>query len=177
MSALGTLLLGWFSLVPVFHEDRAPEITEAKAAQQVAIAQAIESAVESVRWGGTRRELAAALFVTGSFETNWSLRIMNGGCRIGTRECDRGRAVSNFQLHSGSTLPLDQYNLAATDVKIAAREAARALVMRRGMCRRYAHGRDELMRMVFASYAGRGCLGAFPGLEARVRLFKKLVSA
>jgi len=165
--------------LPVYVEDRKPELSEAKQAQLSEATRAIESAVDGVRkWPGERRQLTALLAAWGNHETHFSLRIGRGECRA--RECDPDRkgvqrAHSYWQLHERTCSSREAWLAARTDVELAAREAARAAVRYRWQCFRYERDGRDWVRMMFSSLAARGCFGSFADLNARVATYRRLV--
>lgn len=162
MKAWILLALGSFA---VHREDRDPE---AKAAQFERVASSIMEHSRGSRWR------AAMLVTLGRFESDWSLRIGSGGCRPG-RECDGGRAVSNYQLHESVCSSPEAWAAASADIPSATREAARAIDRMRGMCRGIEREGGDITRAVFSALAGRGCRGNFRTLDARVATVRRLL--
>jgi hypothetical protein len=159
-------ILAVLATFPVHREDRD---TEAKQAQFREVAEAIETASKGSRWR------AAMLLTMGRYETDWSLRIMAGGCRAGTAECDRGRAVSSYQLHVRTCSSPEAWERARADIRVASLEAARAIGRARGMCRSVEREGGDIVRATFSALAGRGCHGSFRGLDARVATAKRIL--
>jgi hypothetical protein len=160
-------LLRALESLPVYHLDRGPEQADLKAAQLLSAASAINEAAQG------DRDLAALLVTVGFHESAWSMAIMNGQC--GKYECDRDRhgnvrAVSNFQLWRVSTSSPEAWELAKTDVRVASREAARALKRARGLCK----GEPDMVRATLRAYAGRGCRKRLKDEEARVRTYLRV---
>lgn len=157
-------MIAWLPAIlasfPTHREDRDPE---AKQAQYREVASAIAEASKGSRWR------AAMLVTMGRYESDWSIRIGEGRCK--PLECDRGRAVSNYQLHERACTSPEAWRNAAGDLRLATREAARAINRARGMCRH----EPDLIRATFSALAGRGCRGAFRGLDARVATAKRLL--
>jgi len=127
-------------------------------------------------WPGTQRELAVALIVLASYESNLSPRIQAGKCHA--HECDAWvfnngtiwhRAASMWQLHASDALPEERWKqIVGTDVfsiERAAYEAARMLAKSRNQCKRYAQERNmSWVTGMFSAYAtGAKCewIGAF----------------
>lgn len=165
--------------LPVYRHDRAPELADAKAQQMAEVADAIAEASRGSVWR------ARMLLVMGRFESGFALHITRGEC--GAHECDASRvrmpdgktvvvfrAHSNWQLHEGACSSREAWLAARTDVRVAAREAARAIDRARGMCRSVVAKGESLERATFAALAGRGCRGWFRGLDQRVAAFQRL---
>jgi hypothetical protein len=163
--------------LPTFHEDVGAALLAKKQAQAQVIAQAIADVAESAEgWSGRQRELATLLLTVAWHETRFSLRIHEGNCK--PYECDHGRARGLWQLHVQPSLPREEWiHVAGLDVestRLAAREAAKALSRSRNMCAGRARG-TELIAQTLAAYAGAGCGGRLPDVEARVRTFRRLL--
>lgn len=174
--SLTTYLLMAISSLPTFHEDVGEQFSAQKRAQAELIANAISSAAESARgWPGSKRELATLLLTVAWHETRLSLRIHDGRCK--PYECDRGKARGLWQLHSHASLPRERWlTVAGLDEQstlIGASEAAQALIRGRHMCRKSSLGRDWVGPTLVA-FAGRGCSGRLPDVDARVRTFRRL---
>ena len=165
----------------VYAEDRNPALAEAKQAQLIDVAGAIDSAVASTRkWPGSKLELSALLAAWGFHEAGFSLRIGRGECRA--RECDPDRhgvhrAASYWQLHEQTCSSREAWEAARTDVHLAAREAARVAVRYRWQCFKYEKDGRDWVRMMFSSLAARGCFGTLGDMEARVATYRRLVRA
>lgn len=151
---------------PVHREDVADPA--AKKVQLQEVAAAIRDASRGSRWR------AAMLLTMGRFESDWSLRIMRGGCREGHPECDRGLAVSNYQLQVRACSSPAAWVESRANVFTASREAARAIDRARGMCRSIEREGGDIVRATFSALAGRGCRGSFRGLDARVQTAKRI---
>lgn len=177
--SLTTYLLTAIASLPTYHEDVGDHLVEQKRAQAQMIATAIDEAVEQVqdRWPDSKRELAALMLAVAWHETRLSLRIHDGRCK--PLECDRGRARGLWQLHVHRSLPRERWltvaGLTEAATKSAAREAAIALVRSRRMCAVATRGRDWVGATLTA-YAGRGCGGRLPDLQARIRTYRRLLS-
>lgn len=134
--------------LPVFFEDRAPELAAAKAEQLKAIADAVRRHARH-RDGLLDRKLAAFVVAWGWHETTYSLRVGDGRCH--KWECDRGRARGPWQVHR-LTLPADvwdrMHGLAHLDMQAA--EATRRARGALGQC-----GGD--VEGAFRALSGRGC--------------------
>lgn len=164
---------------PVYREDRAPELEPTKRAQLELIARAEERAVSSVKgWPGAPLELARLMNAVLRYETAASLRIHAGECRVAIGECDHGRARGPFQQQVTRFVPQGTWErLAGVDeasTDLAARVAAQALVRARASCRSLERVPGDWVRMTLASYAGRGCIGWYKGIELREAEFKRL---
>ncbi len=196
LASLKALVLVLVGALPVFHEDRAPEFEAQKAAQLDEVADAVASYAHAAKWPGDPIELAAMDLAWANHETHFSLRLGAGLCR--DWECDptyrdngrllspkaaraRGiaptfRAASFWQLHERTCSSPAAWREAWTDVRVAAREATRAIVRARWACRSLERGGGDFAPMVFSLLAGRGCTGYFSGAQARVRTFRFLMS-
>ncbi len=162
--------------LPTYHEDAGEQLKAQKRAQTELIATAVAQAAENARgWPGSPRELAVLLLTVAWHETRFSLRIHEGRCR--PYECDHGKARGLWQLHMHASLPRERWitvaGLDAESTLSAAREAAIALVRSRNWCSRYARGRDWVAPTLRA-FAGRGCDGRLPDVDARVRTYRHL---
>jgi len=172
--SLTTYLLIAISSLPTFHEDVGEQFAARKREQAQLIASAISRAAEGAQgWPGSKRELATLLLTVAWHETRLSLRIHDGHCK--PFECDHGRARGLWQLHAHASLSRDRWlTVAGLDEQStfnAASEAALALTRSRHMCRQ--RGADWVASTISA-YAGRGCGGGLPDLDARVRTYRRL---
>ncbi|HET9954132.1 MAG TPA: hypothetical protein VFQ61_06495 [Polyangiaceae bacterium] len=162
--------------LPVSKYDRAADPT-LKRAQLETIADAISDAATTARWSGPPRELAALLIATAYHESSFALHVHGGQCR--PHECDGGRARGLWQQQERSTSSrlawLLLAGLDAEATRLAAHEAARALIRARGTCRSFEREGADWLPMTFSAYAGRGCKAAFPGQSSRVNAFRRLV--
>lgn len=149
-----------------------------KRAQIETIANAIDVASRHPKWPGTRLELAAMLIIVARFESALALRIHAGKCE--PHECDKGRARGLWQQQASSTSSREAWQrlggLDEQSTTFAAREAARALVRARWMCRSLEQGGGDWIGMTFTAYAGRGCNGWFSGRNVRVSAFRRLLA-
>lgn len=176
---LTTYVLAAIASLPTFHEDLGPAYSSLKQEQARVIAQAIAEVAESAEaWPGSKRELAALLLTVAWHETRFSLRIHEGKCR--PYECDHGKARGLWQLHVHALLPREEWlhvaGLDSDSTLRAAREAAKALSRSRFMCADSSARGTEVVARTLAAYAGRGCAGQLPDIEARVRTFRRLVA-
>lgn len=164
MADLTAYALSLLLRMPVYHEDREEP---GKRAQLEQLAISMAKASKGQAW------VVKALTVVGNFETHFSLRIQSGECR--RNECDRGKAAGTWQLHVGGSVTQTEWEelvgLDPAAVDLSASEAATTLRRAVGMCRKE-HG--DHVRMMFSSYAGRGCHGSFKGLDERVALYRSL---
>ncbi len=89
-------------------------------------------------WPGARRELAFLLLAQAHFETHLARHVHEGRCRVTAGECDGGRAVSLWQLHSGAHLSRERWqSLIGAErepTERAAYEAAKALGRAKNHC-------------------------------------------
>lgn len=176
--SLTTYLLTAIASLPTFHEDVGEHYAEQKREQAQMIATAIDQAVQqNGDWPDGRRELATLMLTVAWHETRLSLRIHDGRCK--PLECDRGKARGLWQLQAHRSLPKERwlrvagFNPEAT--RTAAREAAIALVRSRRMCSVATRGRDWVGATLTA-YAGVGCGGRLPDLNARIRTYRRLLN-
>lgn len=172
--SLTTYLLIAIASLPTFHEDVGEQFAAQKRQQAELIANAISRAAENVQgWPGSKRELATLLLTVAWHETRLSLRIHDGRCK--PFECDHGRARGLWQLHAHASLTRERWltvaGLDAQSTFNGAAEAALALTRSRHMCRK--RGSDWVASTISA-YAGRGCGGGLPDLDARVRTYRRL---
>lgn len=170
-------LLAAVLAMPVYKDDRSAELADLKRQQLELVAAAVHEAANVTRWPGDKRELEALLIVVGRFESGFALRISAG--ELKPWEGDPGkdgqpRSVSNWQLQKAATSSAEAWEAARTDVRVAAREAARALARSRFMCRSLEAKRDWVA-MTLSSYAGRHCVGSFKGLTERVSAYRRIV--
>lgn len=176
--SLTAYLLSAIAALPTFHEDVSPELSQQKEAQAQMIATAVTQAVdEASGWPSSKQELAALMVTIAWHETKFSLRIHDGRCK--PLECDKGRARGLWQLQAHRSLPKERWLLVAglnpDATRVAAREAATALVRSRRMCGVATRGGDWVGATI-AAYAGRGCGGRLPDLRARTRTYRYLLS-
>jgi ribosomal protein L29 len=171
-------VLSMILALPISRHDRAPELREAKAQQLREVASAIAEAVETTeRWPGSKRELAALLTAVGWHESAFAMRLGNGECKA--YECDPHpvtrlpRSVSHWQIQVRAASSPEAWELAKTDVRIAAREAARLLAGFRRMCAKVK--RPWFDSTISAYGSGRGCLATLPDLHARRNTFSRLL--
>jgi hypothetical protein len=181
---LKALIVSLLAQLPVYVADRADDLADAKAAQMAETAEAITVAARGSVWR------ARMLVVMGRFESNFALHIARGECRADRRECDPHRvklqdgttamvfrAHSSWQLHESACSSREAWLAAKTDVRVAAREAARAIDRARGMCRSVVKDGVSLERATFSALAGRGCMGSFRGIDQRVATFRSISGA
>lgn len=170
-----------YTSLAVAYVDRAPELVPAKTVQSFDVVVGVTEGSEwqRKRWPGDVKELAAASLALGHHESAFSLDISNGICK--PYQCDmlRGvpQSISNWQFKAspkGAT-QLYIWELARTNVNIAAREAARLLTNARLRCASLELAGFDWPTMVFAAYSGRGCRGTFRGIQARVATVRRLM--
>ena len=170
---LRELILKLLMSIPVFSEDRSPDLVEAKRHQVEMVASSIDIATSRVRWSGSREDLARLMVVTLRFESSLSLRIHAGDCRA--LECDKGKARGPYQQHVTRLVTQSTWErLAGVDqesTNLASLVAARQLAGARHQCAKIP---GDWVRMTIAAYAGRGCLGWFRGIDQRVEAFHRL---
>ncbi len=156
--------------LPVYFEDRAPELSGAKSAQLDEIARVVAE-VSRDKAPRPPREWAALLLTIGYHESTFSLRIHAGNCK--KRECDAGRARSSFQMHRNLfTAPVwdKLFGLEHTEVQVRAADAA----LRRAYWTCSRSGVPWLQATINA-YAGKRCSAEWPGLAARLATWSRLV--
>jgi hypothetical protein len=176
--SLTTYLLAAIASLPTFHEDVGEHMAAQKQEQAQMIAAAIDEAVQNSKdWPDSKRELASLMLATAWHETRLSIRIHDGRCK--PLECDRGRARGLWQLQMHRSLPRERWlrvaGLSLEATRDAAREAAIALVRSRRMCAVATRGR-EWVGPTLTAYAGRGCGGRLPDINARIRTYRRLLS-
>lgn len=166
--------------LPVYKADRSADRAEAAAAQKLEITAAIAEAVDRERkWPGSKQELAGMLIAIGYHESGFSLDVGAGRC--GPHSCDRDRhgnvrAAGFWQLHVSATSSVEAWEQAKTDIRVAAREAARAITRARWLCRSL-EGSLPWQQLVVSAYAGRGCRGSFRGAELRLATYRRVMGA
>lgn len=169
--SLKALVLAGLQSLPVFHEDKAPEFAEQKAAQLETFAAAVaeQAAQQKV---ALPREWAALMVTIAYQESGLSLRIHRGDCYIKKGECDRGLARGVFQLHryAEAVSTWDQM-VGAENTAVQVRVASARL--RRGYytCR----GSADWLIATINGFAGRRCSSVWPGLESRVATWRAVV--
>lgn len=179
LSIFAYVLTGLLSL-PVSKYDRAPELVAAKTVQQLETAVAIAEAVEQQeRWPGSKRELAALLLAVGYAESAFAMHVGRGDFKKWEGDPLHGeqQSISFWQFKSkprGATDP-EVWAAARTDIRVAAREAARLLTARRRGCASLERQGFDWVELTVAAYSGRGCRGWFRGLELRVSTFRRLM--
>lgn len=152
--------------LPCFVEDRGdPEKVKQLDEIAAAIAEVSKDAPRAPR------EWAALLLTIGYHESTFSLRIHRGQCK--PHECDRGRARSAWQLHRNTfnAAIWDQlHGLENTRVQVQA--ASDALKRAYFTCNRSG---VPWLQATLNGYAGRRCSAEWPGLDARVATFNRLL--
>lgn len=131
-------ILATLLMFPAFWGDR-DETPGDRQARVELVARAIDEAVRTTPWPGSKREQAAVLAVKAVRESGGLARHIHASkCRLEIGECDRGRAVSLWQLHVSKQLPPEQWErLKGDDLEAttrAAKAAARALLSARRAC-------------------------------------------
>ncbi len=176
-SPLEAWALAALQSLTVYHEDVGnPE----KPAQLQMVARSItEAAREQKGWPLSKQRLAAAEIAIGDNETHWSLRIHRNECDLKKRECDGGRAISEFQLHANAlTAPQVWPTLGFMtfeSTKLSAKEASRIFVRSYLYCVSTGSSGDTIA-MAFTAYAGRGCqLDKWTGWKARVATYERVL--
>jgi hypothetical protein len=175
------LLLAALAL-PTYKEDRAPELAEAKAQQLHGIVEAAFAASEGAP--RSRAEWTALLLAIAYHESTFSLRIHAGDCK--PHECDAqkirlsdGRTVVYHRARSLWQMHRNRNNAAVWDqlvglenTEVQARAASDML--KRAYFRCAKSGSDWISGTI-AGYAGRRCDARWPGLEARLKTYGRLV--
>jgi len=173
VSALALLLLAAFLSLPVWKEDRAPELAEAKRAQLEQIQRAVHRAAK-----GDRRVEALTL-ANGWHESAYSLRIGRSECQ--RFECDPRKlrdgtlvhqARGYWQLHRNG-LKLEQWQAlhGPASLDAQATEAVKRVRAALFMCR----GEPDEVLAAFRSFSGRGCRSPLKGEASRVETYRKLM--
>jgi hypothetical protein len=147
------------AILPVFHEDRANPY---KGAQLVTIARAVAAVSRD-------RDEAAFLLAIGHHESGHSFRIQLGICRA--FECDRGRALSPYQLHSNGR-PLDVWHGFVGLSLDATKAAAGAALQHVRFAQRVCRGEPDPIVATVRAYAGTGCRVPLKGERDRVATFR-----
>lgn len=153
--------------LPVYKDDAGDE---RKREQLTLIARAVDEA-------SSTPELEALLLTVAYHESGYSLRIHAGECR--PLECDHGRAKGLWQLHRTARNhaywnELD--GLGEDRTRLAAKEAAAALVRARGAVRSKMICRDvDPIQATLSVYAGRRCDSDWKGLAPRMRTYRWLL--
>lgn len=158
--------------LPVFHEDRGPELEQQKTEQLQEVARVVAEVSRSAP--RPPREWAALLLTVGHHESGFSLRIHRGDCNLKKRECDSGLARSSWQLHRNTfTAPVwDQLQgIENTETQVRAADAA----LRRGFWTCNKAGVPWLQGTI-NGFAGKRCASEWPGLQLRQATFNRLVS-
>lgn len=164
--SLPDLILSALLSLPTFVEDRdAPD----KRAQLVAVADAVASVATDQKIT-TPRNWAALILAIGQAESGFSLRIHAGQCK--PFECDRGRARGLFQVHRyAEAVPLweQMHGVENTAAQVQVAHAR----LKRGyyQCR----GAADWTIATINGFAGKRCALVWPGLEARVALWRRAV--
>ncbi len=176
-SPLEAWALAALQSLTVYHEDvGSPD----KPAQLQMIAQSVtEAAREQKGWPLSRQMLTAAEIAIGENETHWSLRIHRNECNLKKRECDGGRAISEFQLHANAlTAPQVWPTLGFMtfeSTKLSAKEASRIFVRSYLYCVSTKTPGDPIAE-AFTAYAGRGCqLDKWTGWKVRVDTYQRVL--
>jgi hypothetical protein len=152
--------------LPCFVEDRGdPEKSKQLDEIAAAIAEVSKDAPRAPR------EWAALLLTIGYHESTFSLRIHRGQCK--PHECDRGRARSAWQLHR-NTFNADIWDKlhGLENTRIQVQAASDALKRAYFTCSRSG---VPWLQATLNGYAGRRCSAEWPGLDARVATFNRLL--
>jgi len=148
--------------LPVYHEDRANPY---KGAQLATVALAVASVSRT-------REEAAYLIAIGQHESGLSFRVHFGLCR--SFECDRGKALSLWQLHANGRTDEIWHGfvgLSLDNTKAAASAAVRHVRFAQRLCR----GEPDMIVATFRAYNGSGCRKPTPTERARVATFQAVM--
>jgi hypothetical protein len=167
--------------LPVYFEDKAPELADAKAQQLDQVATVV--ARVSMTAPRSPREWSALLLTIGFRESTFSLRVHRGECNLLKHECDAhtvkgiglvARAKSPWQLHENDfTRPVwDQLTgVENTEAQVMAADAA----LRRGYWTCARSGAPWLQGTI-NGFAGKACSSRWPGLVAREATFNRLMA-
>jgi hypothetical protein len=139
----------------------------------------VEAAREAKGWPLSRQRLVAAEIAVGDNESHWSIRIHRNECDLKKRECDSGRAISEWQLHANAISAPEVWPrlgfMTFESTKLAAKEATRILVRSYLYCVATKTPGDPIAQM-FSAYAGRGCqLDKWQGWKARVDVYERVL--
>jgi hypothetical protein len=139
----------------------------------------VEAAREAKGWPLSRQRLVAAEMAVGDNESHWSIRIHRNECDLKKRECDSGRAISEWQLHANAISAPEVWPrlgfMTFESTKLAAKEATRILVRSYLYCVATKTPGDPIAQM-FSAYAGRGCqLDKWQGWKARVDVYERVL--
>lgn len=157
-------LLALLLTLATYHEDVGSERLQA---HRESIAQSVSR--ESKKAPRPPREWVALMLTVANHETHFSIRISDGNCR--KHECDRGKAKGLYQLHRNS-LNWDDWAKQDGNVPLQAKLGSDALRRAYYTCSR--SGVPWLIGTLNA-YAGKRCSANWPGLQARVATFNRLV--
>lgn len=164
-----TFTLAALFRLPVWKEDRAPEIAWIKDAQL----REVDRLVTLEARGDAK--VKAFTIALGNHESRYSLRIMRGECR--PRECDPRRlpggkiepqAIGAWQLHRNGLTDAEWKALhGPASLPAQAKEATKRARGALNTCRGDVKG-------AFAVLGGRGCLGTLPDMHERIETYRKL---
>jgi hypothetical protein len=145
--------------LPIHHEDRANPF---KGAQLHTVAQAVAAVSRDL-------DEAALLIAIGHHETKLSFRVHFGLCRA--FECDRGRAVSPWQLWQNGRATEEWHGFVGISLD-ATKAAAGAAVRHVRFAQRVCRGEPEPIVATFRAYAGIGCRVPLKDERARLATFR-----
>lgn len=148
----------------MFHEDRG---ASGKSEQLDALARAITDVSSGKPL--PPRQWTAMVLTVGHHESAFSMRIIANECR--RHECDRGKARGFGQVQR-NTLNGQDWIDAPGNIPVQAKLTSDALMRAYGNCR---GSGVEVVRATLSSYAGKGCGAEWPGLQARLATFGRLV--
>lgn len=178
MSALAEALLAVLLQRPVYKDDRAPELAEAKRAQLSLVAGAVAEAAAPPA-GIVRNDWAALLLTIGEEETHWSLRIGRGECK--RYECDpryaRGvlvehRARGYWQPHRNKHNEAFWDELHGEGSELTQAKNANAMLTRGyWTC---ARSGVPWLQAAINGYAGKRCSSNWKGLGQRLKTWKQI---
>lgn len=170
MTPLASTLAALLAL-PIAHEDLTSEL---KPAQYAALASEIAK-VKPPRGIGAK-DWRALLIAVGAAETHYSLRIMDGGCKL--FECDRGKARSAWQLHENDfTRPVWVELHGFVNLHIQVKTADEMLKRSWYQCGSHARELPFAVNSTLLAFAGRGCtvgtIVPWSGLQLRTTYWLK----
>jgi hypothetical protein len=171
-------LLAAVLALPTSRYDRDPSVAEAKAAQRREIASAVADAAAAQRWPGPKYELAALLLAVGQRESGFALHVGRGELRRWEGDPDKDgnpRSVSFWQIQRKAASSPEAWAAARSDIRVAAREAARVLARSRYQCRTLERAAGDWLRLTLTAYGTGSCRGYLKDLDLRVATYSRIL--